>query len=223
VKSPLVVSGDVHFAELMETSCGSLDGGPSHHQLGGVVELTTSGLTHAWGIGMGHVSDELNKITALAMFLYQHVYPWSYQSKTKDENHFLGYKQNYYLRYNFGEIEFDWLNFQAITRILDGESGEVVVEKAYPFVELDMGYQEEVVVDGFAAAVARPICYPKGGGASFLRLLIGVVGCVLGVIAIMVAKPLLAFIFIRTMYRFLTGSDAVSTLDSNKTSKKKRS
>lgn len=39
VRSPLLISGDVHFAELSAYSCGGVL----------LPELTTSGMTHAWG------------------------------------------------------------------------------------------------------------------------------------------------------------------------------
>lgn len=211
VKSPLVVSGDVHFAEIMETSCGNFsplsdetkseEGGGGG---GGLVELTTSGLTHAWGIGMGHVSDELNMITAFAMFLYQHIYPWGYQSKTKDDTYLFGEYKNYYLSYNFGEIEFDWLNSQAMVRILDGENGEVVIEKAYPFISLDMGRKGSShgsgSIDMKDGENITSICHPKGGDVSQLRIYIGLLGCVVGVICLALAKPIFVYFFLNFIH-----------------------
>jgi alkaline phosphatase D len=44
VKAPLIVSGDVHFAEVAMADCGESGPGGSSQ----LVELTTSGLTHAW-------------------------------------------------------------------------------------------------------------------------------------------------------------------------------
>eukprot|EP00613_Pedinella_sp_CCMP2098_P045719 CAMPEP_0171800606 /NCGR_PEP_ID=MMETSP0991-20121206/71781_1 /TAXON_ID=483369 /ORGANISM="non described non described, Strain CCMP2098" /LENGTH=241 /DNA_ID=CAMNT_0012412151 /DNA_START=466 /DNA_END=1189 /DNA_ORIENTATION=+ len=56
VKAPLVVSGDVHFAEVMEADCGGGTAGGAK-----VVELTTSGLTHSWSPnGMGMVQNDLS-------------------------------------------------------------------------------------------------------------------------------------------------------------------
>lgn len=198
VKSPLVVSGDVHFAEIMETSCGY-----HGNKNGGVVELTTSGLTHAWGIGMGHLNNELNFITAIAMFLYQHIFPWGYQSKSINQS--VGQSsQDYYLGFNFGEIEFDWKLNHAIVKILDGESGDVIIEKIYPFISLDMGNQDNNQEENQDSQDS--ICRPKRGEVSKLRLLIGYLGCLIAVICLIIAKPLLVYLLIRTLYRMLLGS-----------------
>ena len=52
VKSPLLVTGDVHMAQILRKDCiksSDLIGGSSAGQKRPLVEVTTSGMTHSWG------------------------------------------------------------------------------------------------------------------------------------------------------------------------------
>jgi len=137
VKAPLVVSGDVHFAEVMEADCGGGTAGGAK-----VVELTTSGLTHSWSPnGMGMVQNDLSADLHVLMNAVEWFYPWRFQTRSpplplpSNKNNGLGGgggnfydssfwvgghnlkwwpslftrdRRDFFLSENFGEFEFDW-------------------------------------------------------------------------------------------------------------------
>eukprot|EP00615_Pteridomonas_danica_P010896 CAMPEP_0114342500 /NCGR_PEP_ID=MMETSP0101-20121206/9845_1 /TAXON_ID=38822 ORGANISM="Pteridomonas danica, Strain PT" /NCGR_SAMPLE_ID=MMETSP0101 /ASSEMBLY_ACC=CAM_ASM_000211 /LENGTH=369 /DNA_ID=CAMNT_0001476637 /DNA_START=134 /DNA_END=1240 /DNA_ORIENTATION=+ len=86
VKAPIIISGDVHYAEVMAANCGfsdndddDKDGIISNNLVGEtstIVELTTSGLTHSWANGMGSFSEEMKRISALALEIFQTIFIW---------------------------------------------------------------------------------------------------------------------------------------------------
>eukprot|EP00339_Tiarina_fusa_P022743 CAMPEP_0117058234 /NCGR_PEP_ID=MMETSP0472-20121206/40454_1 /TAXON_ID=693140 ORGANISM="Tiarina fusus, Strain LIS" /NCGR_SAMPLE_ID=MMETSP0472 /ASSEMBLY_ACC=CAM_ASM_000603 /LENGTH=352 /DNA_ID=CAMNT_0004775479 /DNA_START=478 /DNA_END=1533 /DNA_ORIENTATION=- len=119
---PLLVSGDVHMAQLMRQDC--------RHRLSGLtlplVEMTTSGMTHSWGTVHNRLVADPDKayswyelydsmLRRTLMTIYHTVMPWNdLMVSSKDGSHEFGGgdggKQGlqYSLQKNFGELEFDW-------------------------------------------------------------------------------------------------------------------
>eukprot|EP00929_Paragymnodinium_shiwhaense_P027275 TRINITY_DN16045_c0_g2_i2.p1 TRINITY_DN16045_c0_g2~~TRINITY_DN16045_c0_g2_i2.p1 ORF type:complete len:449 (-),score=76.39 TRINITY_DN16045_c0_g2_i2:302-1648(-) len=123
VSAPIVISGDVHFAELSAAICR---GGRT------LVEVTSSGMTHSWGTRPPTSNSMvLAKAMHFLMFLGQTVMPWRYQLRDK------GGRGQYYLGLNFGELEFDWKAQTVAIRIYDVK-GQARIDRAFPLAALDM-------------------------------------------------------------------------------------
>ena len=119
----LLVSGDVHFSELAEYACA---GGAT------VAELTTSGLSHAWGSRSPAFYDSRpwHHFAHYAMWTAQRVLPrhvWTHQVPGAS-----------YLGLNAGEIDVDGDARTLTVRTLDVRGG-VVLERTWDFDDLRVG------------------------------------------------------------------------------------
>ncbi|OQS00755.1 transcription initiation factor TFIID subunit [Thraustotheca clavata] len=82
-KGIVLLSGDVHFAEINQVKCGA-------EQL---TEITSSGMTHAWQ----YLGGSKWRILPAWIFTLGNIYlPWQYRV------------DNFFAGLNFGDIQFDW-------------------------------------------------------------------------------------------------------------------
>ena len=165
-RRPLVVSGDVHFAELLQATCGEE----------ALVELTTSGLTHSWGDGMGMMRQESRWLASAVMTAFQLLMPWTFQTRSSL------WHRDFYLGRNFGELEFDWASHAVSARVLDGRSGAVTLERSWPLVDL---------VQGRRSKEHPEPCRAHRGDPSALRVALGMGGVVLFALSLLLLKPAL--------------------------------
>ena len=199
VRAPLVVSGDVHFAELLAATCDNYvqasEGSSATKVEGMLVELTTSGLTHSWGEGMGMLTPELRRCMAWIMWAFQHFLPWTFQTRSGT-----GWAQvpDFFLNRNFGEIEFDFNRTVATTRVMDGFSGGVVIEKEWSLASL-LSKKERGSGNGNGKASAK--CEPHRGTPSKLRVAAGLAGMVVFTLCIILLKPTLAVVAVLLLRR----------------------
>ncbi|ETV91430.1 hypothetical protein, variant 1 [Aphanomyces invadans] len=77
----ILLSGDVHFAEINQVRCGDAYN---------LTEISSSGMTHAWKLMRGVIGP--------AFTLANMILPW----------HFRVDPHQYYGSYNFGDVAFDW-------------------------------------------------------------------------------------------------------------------
>ena len=164
-RSALIVSGDVHYAELSAYACA---GGRT------VPEMTTSGLSHAWGSRLpAHYDGSLiHRAKHFAMAVHQRVLQgrvWRYK-----------YPGEHYLGLNAGEVD---VTAETLTaRVLD-HRGRVRLERRWTLDEL-----RGDGVDG--------VCEPYRGAATRLDVLVGfstvvlVLLCPLALVALVAAALL---------------------------------
>lgn len=150
VASPLLVSGDVHWAELAAHTCTANTAAPqtaavyTHKEGEGEVvppaakrqatlaEMTSSGLTHAVG-GYASASHDgwfLHQTKYWFMLIHQMFLgatKWMYQ-----------YPGALYLGMNLGELDVDMAAETVTARVLN-EAGRPVLEQTWHFAELDFG------------------------------------------------------------------------------------
>jgi len=141
VNAPILVSGDVHMAELLRRDCrqhiGDSNGNSNddtnsnandhHFNTRSLLEVTTSGLTHSWGTSIcGRPESSLacrtpyvNKCLAAGMHLAHMNHAWTEVVDVGHKGSVEGAKQRYQysLELNFGEFEFDWEERQVVIRI----------------------------------------------------------------------------------------------------------
>ena len=154
VKNPLLVSGDVHMAQIMRKDCILMDGG-SASQRRPLVEITTSGMTHSWGTSFS--SQPRNHRFPLKLYTYfvspvfiticHWICPWNdiiIQSvENAKEMMTVGGRtgKQYYTGLNFAEFEFDF-NDEGKEASEDEGGGAVTVrifgkeENALPNLEM---------------------------------------------------------------------------------------
>lgn len=133
LKAPILVSGDVHYAELSEANCG----------LGKrMVEVTSSGITHSWG--------GITFLRKLFEF-YMWVIPQPYQViKSWDRN------------FGELEFDFETQpQNPTLTTRLFSESGDLIAEKTYDMSKLILGeiptiFYGDVLKQANAMADCRP-------------------------------------------------------------------
>ena len=126
VKAPILVSGDVHMAELLRRDCkrpNDIDG-----PYRSVVEVTSSGMTHSWGTSncprpanttMVCKYPLVQWINAISMHIAHINHGWRNLIDYTGPK-FEGAKRRvqYSLGLNFGEFDFDWEKEQVTVRIL---------------------------------------------------------------------------------------------------------
>jgi PhoD-like phosphatase len=138
VEAPILVSGDVHMAQLSRKDCHSRETG----NVRSLVELTTSGMTHSWGTTSFPTDDPSHKPTlkqryqsflsgTLMRFLHV-LCPWTELMVSKPSSGDLfgsggaeGAKTGtqFSLQKNFGELEFDWED-RTVTMRAFGEDND---------------------------------------------------------------------------------------------------
>ena len=130
LQAPVIVSGDVHMAQLLRKTCRQVN--PSHdtpeERL--LLEVTTSGMTHSWGTNIcarphstaSCKSKLVANSLATGMKFAHHNTAWTDVVHVKDpyDPEAKGGYQ-YVLERNFGEFEFDWEQRQLIVRVFGEE------------------------------------------------------------------------------------------------------
>lgn len=123
VSSPFLVSGDVHMAQLLRRDCRKQD---QSDQLASIIEVTTSGLTHAWCAKKFWA--RASSLTPLfrwswlrhALCSGMHTAQLFMNDVVIDDKSNEGAKRGrqYSLDINFAEFEFDWDSEEVTIRIL---------------------------------------------------------------------------------------------------------
>ena len=145
VRSPMIVSGDVHMAEYSRRDCRKTNDMSTTRSL---MEVTTSGMTHSWGTmpcfkpmeSFICATNYVKWYLATAMHLAHINHGWKHliddygpsQEKTKR-------RVQYSLDMNFGEFEFDWDSEQVTVRILGlgtDEGRPPLLSRTWGFAEL---------------------------------------------------------------------------------------
>lgn len=148
VKSPLLISGDVHMSQFLRKDCmrstdaqkwADIGKAESHPPKRSLIEVTTSGMTHSWGTSFS--SQPKNHAWPLWPYTYlvsrtfmticHYVCPWNeiIIRKMRQQEAMVGRSEGiagkqYYLGLNFAELEFD---FNEGEKHISSDSGAVIV------------------------------------------------------------------------------------------------
>jgi hypothetical protein len=141
VKAPLLVTGDIHLAQLSRKDCqqktyNSENSASVETKIRTLYEITTSGMTHSWGstdtsiCGRPTLSRLCNLYPFNALFggilTFAHlISPWT--ALLKDEQTKL---LQYSLARNVAEMELDWINRSVIVRILS-DGGQILLSQEW--------------------------------------------------------------------------------------------
>jgi len=158
VRSPMIVSGDVHMAQFMRKDCVKasdlIRSSTPNPLVRPLIEITTSGMTHSWGSSFSsqpkHHRLPLKPysyfVSRVFMTICHLVCPWHdilIQNTNKESRRGKAGLQ-YYLGLNFAEFEFDFHNKDegkgggtVTTRIFGKEEDAVpILEMSWTFDEL---------------------------------------------------------------------------------------
>ncbi|CAK4648402.1 hypothetical protein LEN26_019581 [Aphanomyces euteiches] len=83
----ILLSGDVHYAEIHQVNCGSKYA---------LTEITTSGMTHSWKLF--NLASRIGIIPSIGFTLANMILPWQYRVRPDE----------YYGGFNFADMHFDW-------------------------------------------------------------------------------------------------------------------
>jgi len=174
--APVLLSGDVHMAEMNVARCQN-GGNIGSEAL--LVEVTSSGMTHSWKTGPPSSNNFI--VTGLmrnAMQGSQFSMPFTYLI------------QPAYLGMNFGEIEIDWDSKRLDLKVhgpLEGpQSNLIPIHQSWAFDEL--GLASNMPEGGNE----NWVCDPIGGTPSYLRVAFGVFGA--GIIGVVLPLTILVSI-----------------------------
>ena len=144
--APILVSGDVHMAEILRRDCRNLGQKEEDSITRPLYEVTTSGLTHSWGTSVCSRPKEssslcesklFNRAVALGMHWAHHSGAWKDIVDLKESQ---GGKTGlqYSLLRNFAEMEFDWDDRKVAVRIL-GENSALLMQNVWDLDVLSAG------------------------------------------------------------------------------------
>ena len=162
VKSPILISGDVHMTQLMRQDCVKVNSNESPRPL---LELTTSGMTHSWGTLTNppllssksyrpSISERFLHFAAKSLMNSMHATcPWTELLESRPEDVTNGVYANggaegskqglqFSLEKNFGELEFDWDKRMVNVRSI-GEDGKPLLSASLSMNQLSG--REEIV------------------------------------------------------------------------------
>mmetsp|Transcript_34459 Transcript_34459/g.109141 ORF Transcript_34459/g.109141 Transcript_34459/m.109141 type:complete len:456 (-) Transcript_34459:26-1393(-) len=153
VSAPIILSGDVHFAELDMGICKG----------GRLLEVTSSGMTHSWGTTQPcHPNPVVDRLGAAGMSLAMQVIPWRYQMVDASTG-----AGQYTLDLNFGELEFDW-PARLVNVSIRGVGGVVKLHQSFPLAELGI-YSEGIAgIEDFQPIRGAPEGWRVGLGVATL-------------------------------------------------------
>jgi hypothetical protein len=158
VRSPILISGDVHMTQLMRKDCVQ-NGAAATAPTRPLMELTTSGMTHSWASSsspplfadeaMQRLSwqDHLGRFAAASLMSSMHkMCPWTElvhsNAAEVSQGSFAnggaeGSKQGlqFSLEKNFGELEFDWEK-QVVSLRSIGEDGSALLSARLSMAQL---------------------------------------------------------------------------------------
>ena len=122
-KPLLVISGDVHMAEVAEARCGRKT----------LIDFTSSGMTHAWSHQVrAGFSRAFAPVLTAAMASFQSIAPLDWQATDASG------RRMHYLDLNFGELDFDVAKGLVTARVF-GVGKEPVLERAFSLRDLGVG------------------------------------------------------------------------------------
>lgn len=130
----ILVSGDVHMAELMRKDCRK------GARVRSLTEVTTSGLTHSWGTlyCSRPTSNFLCRYSYANWVLKQSMHFAHWINPLNDVIITDQGEMQYTLDLNFAEFEFDWDKSAVTVRIL-GEDGKSLLNEEWSLDELNRG------------------------------------------------------------------------------------
>eukprot|EP00980_Cylindrotheca_fusiformis_P007373 scaffold1525_cov142-Cylindrotheca_fusiformis.AAC.173 len=140
VQAPILITGDVHHAQILRKDCRRQH---SDLPIRPLYEITTSGMTHAWGSTRSSVCGRArlspfcnvyyyNKMWGWVMHFAHWISPWNeivIDEKTR--------KLQYSLDLNIAELDFDWVERKVLATIL-GSNGEPLLQQKWPFDDLSI-------------------------------------------------------------------------------------
>ena len=122
-KPLLVISGDVHMAEVAEARCGRKT----------LIDFTSSGMTHAWSHQVrAGFSRAFAPVLTAAMASFQSIAPLDWQATDASG------RRMHYLDLNFGELDFDVAEGLVTARVF-GAAEAPVLERAFSLRDLGVG------------------------------------------------------------------------------------
>ena len=177
VQAPVLVSGDVHMAQLMRKDCVLNDEKDQpNHKIRSLIEFTTSGMTHSWGTTFASTQKfhltwlyyPWHIISKSIMSFAHLIFPMPdlivsdagvnnsndvYQNRLFENGGAEGSKvgKQFSLELNFGEFEFDWdENALSIRAIGKDPDAPPLLSASYSFEELN----GEVDIPGRTTTIA---------------------------------------------------------------------
>lgn len=165
VRSPILISGDVHMTQLMRKDCFN------GRQQRSLLEMTTSGMTHTWGtassppLGMTRVPSLLERLHVFASASLLNVLhrfcPWTDVMISHPQHTELGGAEEgsvqglqYSLEKNFGELEFDWTH-RTVTMRTIGEDAQPLLSAKVSMDSLNDGFMPGNTLDTHDFAVSN--------------------------------------------------------------------
>jgi len=159
VQAPILISGDVHKAQLMRKDCSYYQ--PRHHQhhtpgmdstsprrIRPLYEITTSGMTHSWGTkpcgranGNPLCHSLYHKTVCRLVLQFAHkICPWTELLLSRDDDddddaRASKSRLQYSLELNVAELDFDWEDESVSVNIL-GVDGKNMLEQKWSFRDL---------------------------------------------------------------------------------------
>jgi PhoD-like phosphatase len=138
VRAPLLVTGDIHLAQILRKDCQKSLENPlsDSRNIRPLYEITTSGMTHSWGITQTSVCGRPNISRLCNFFPYNVIFgpimtfahwisPWTALLKD-DKTHMLQYS----LARNIAEVDMDWDGNSVKVRIL-GDDGQILLKQEW--------------------------------------------------------------------------------------------
>ncbi|KAG7369680.1 PhoD-like phosphatase [Nitzschia inconspicua] len=152
VRAPLLVTGDIHLAQLLRKDCNKLQQSSSHAttlESGTRVlyEITTSGMTHSWGSTDTSVCGRPNMSRLCRFYPYNALFsgivtfahwtsPWTALLKDTRTN-----MPQYSLARNIAEVEMDWEQNTIIVRLV-GTEGQILLRQQWNMDDLSGSHGE---------------------------------------------------------------------------------
>lgn len=173
VNAPLLVSGDIHMAQIMRKDCWlqHKEGEPTATRP--LIEFTSSGMTHSWGTCFASTSKfhttwmyyPFHFLSKTIMLLAHFILPMPDLLNSNNARTNSGLFENggkdgakkgkqYSLELNFGEIEFDWDNGHVIVRAV-GIDRSPLLSASYTINQLSGLQKMPGAIENIASHVKR--------------------------------------------------------------------
>eukprot|EP00934_Nitzschia_sp_Nitz4_P008731 Nitzschia sp. Nitz4//scaffold7_size249615//199035//200567//NITZ4_001202-RA/size249615-processed-gene-0.156-mRNA-1//1//CDS//3329558517//8721//frame0 len=141
VRTPILVSGDIHMAQLMRKDCIASQADPTSTQVSQVrplYEVTTSGMTHSWGTRIcARANDVFLCHVPVVNVLFRQLFELAYWISDWSDLIVDGTTRQlqYSLEMNVAEMEFDWDNERVLLNLL-GTEGNALLHQVWSFQDL---------------------------------------------------------------------------------------
>ena len=192
VKAPVLMSGDIHMAEMHEAYCHTMN------RTGLLPEVTSSGMTHSWQTGPPQSRNGVVRVVMHNLMYWAQLFmPFWYRNSMA--SHPEAPTSGIYLGKNFGEIEIDWSQRQLVVRIHGEGDQSVVLEQQYGFD--DLGATGKSRQEGGEPSWN---CAPQGKHRpSAIRIGAGVLGTLLfGVAPVVVPLCIVVWLLLKWLWSF---------------------